>query len=374
MSVLSIFFAPARTLLLATFVMQFGIASSFADPDTSRAFQVVGQQGKVHFTKGHLEFVNFKADDEPKTNTFGQYKGSTTETKAHIVFQETAAHELILTEKKSTLRLLLRDDSIIDVGPDTILEISEFNLAANLRNVTLRCLRGKLRILVTRKYEGQSTYRVETPGTTTWVRGTDFAVHVITPQESDTEPSQTFVLGIRGQVTTDLSRLANDGRVFLQTLIVNTYSLLSASTADGFTLKSTLQDHLESREYDRAYAEHSVLGDIHALPLGRPLEVADLPGTGVVSGKARESTESFLNGLSHEDDALDKEHPLPLQFQKVHGFQADNFTVPSDLDTHPWNRRTTEDFWLTLPVSSAPLPLLPFAQQNIHSPNWAAKP
>lgn len=360
---------PKEHFLFLVLWMIFKSSAALAE---ERAFQVVGQTGALHFQKGHLEFANLKPDDAPKTNLFGQYKGTEEETLAKAVFQDTDVTEVLITGKDSTARLLFKDDSIVDLGPETFLQVSQFELSPTFRNVTLRCLRGKLRILVTRKFEGKSTYRVETPGTTTWVRGTDFAVHAVTPEVAGKAPSQTFVLGIRGQVTTDLSRLTNDGRIFLQTLIINTYSLLSATSANGFILRQELSDHLEGKDYELAYAEHAVFSDIQALPLGHPVNIADLPGTGV--GTQTEKTATMPNhGLSHEGDALDQEHPLPLAFQKVRTSQSDNFTVPSDLDTHPWHRRIVEDFWF--PVSSIIVGprLLPYAQQNIHSPGWIGK-
>lgn len=92
--------------------------------------------------------------------------------------------DLVRTSERSRARILLEDDSILNVSPNAQVEIEEFVLdrASDVRRATINISSGIVRVLVGRKFTGRdSTFTITTPTAKIGVRGTTIFVHVVSP-------------------------------------------------------------------------------------------------------------------------------------------------------------------------------------------------
>lgn len=95
------------------------------------------------------------------------------------------------------LRVVFRDDSVLNLAEDTRVVIDEqvFDPDQGQYNSVMRLLRGKVRAAVSHYYgEAGAEYEVETPTAVAGVRGTTFAISY------DEVERLTEVVGIRGRV------------------------------------------------------------------------------------------------------------------------------------------------------------------------------
>jgi hypothetical protein len=95
------------------------------------------------------------------------------------------------------LRVVFRDDSVIDLSPSSALTIDDqvFDPGAGRFSSLVRLIQGKARALVSSYYKTTgATYEVQTPTAVAGVRGTSFLV-AYNPDADATE-----VIGIRGRV------------------------------------------------------------------------------------------------------------------------------------------------------------------------------
>jgi len=94
-------------------------------------------------------------------------------------------------------RIVFQDDSVLDIGPDSEIEIDThvFDQSKRRYESVLRLVRGAIRSLVSEYYsEPRSHYEVETPTAVVGVRGTEF----ITRYYPDAEVTE--VVGVDGEV------------------------------------------------------------------------------------------------------------------------------------------------------------------------------
>ena len=121
------------------------------------------------------------------------------------------AGDIIMTVKRSRAKILLKDDSIISMGPESKLKIDSYtmNLRQRKRVSRLRMLAGKVRAVVTRKFHGKgSFFRISTPSAIVGVKGTDFII-------SSTKDGDEIV-AISGKVTVGSSKKGVRGEVVLK--------------------------------------------------------------------------------------------------------------------------------------------------------------
>ncbi|HYB98711.1 MAG TPA: FecR family protein [Candidatus Limnocylindrales bacterium] len=105
--------------------------------------------------------------------------------------------DTIRTGNPGRARILFQDDSVLNVGDDTVLAIDEsvFNPDEGTISSVIRLFQGKVRALVSDYYgESAASYRIATPTSVSGVRGTEFIV----AHDVGTETSQ--VLGLGGRV------------------------------------------------------------------------------------------------------------------------------------------------------------------------------
>ncbi|MBS1958178.1 MAG: FecR domain-containing protein [Bdellovibrionales bacterium] len=85
--------------------------------------------------------------------------------------------DVINTGSDGAIKILLKDKSIIDLGPSSSFKIADFKVkdGAN-REVNLDMAFGRLRVAVTKKLKGDGKFNVKTKAATMGVRGTEFVV------------------------------------------------------------------------------------------------------------------------------------------------------------------------------------------------------
>jgi len=80
--------------------------------------------------------------------------------------------DVIVTDASAKVKLLLADDSVLTVGPDSRVVLDAFVLSADSRSVQLRVLAGRFKIAIARFFGAASQYEVRTPTALAGVRGT----------------------------------------------------------------------------------------------------------------------------------------------------------------------------------------------------------
>lgn len=80
--------------------------------------------------------------------------------------------DVIETDDKSKVKILLADDSILDIGPGTRVSLEQFLVQPHSRTVRLKVLVGKFKLAVAKFFGGPTDYEVRTPTAVAGVRGT----------------------------------------------------------------------------------------------------------------------------------------------------------------------------------------------------------
>lgn len=80
--------------------------------------------------------------------------------------------EIVETNDASKVKLLLADDSVLDVGPNSRVIIQEFLLQPQHRQARLEVLVGRFKLIVSKYLTGDSDFGVRTPTAVAGVRGT----------------------------------------------------------------------------------------------------------------------------------------------------------------------------------------------------------
>jgi hypothetical protein len=99
--------------------------------------------------------------------------------------------DVIQTAKNGKAKILMKDQSILDIGPSGVMKIDQYLLSrddtdpekkevvkeeGSERQVQLNLFYGTLRTAVTQKLKGKGSFRVRTPSAIMGVRGTEFIV------------------------------------------------------------------------------------------------------------------------------------------------------------------------------------------------------
>jgi len=101
--------------------------------------------------------------------------------------------EVINTPSDGMIKLLLKDRSMMDLGPSTLFKLNAFNPnTGNNREVDSSLAYGSIRAAVTQKLEGKGSFRVRSPSATMGVRGTEFMMKSEMP---DPKMVNSFMLG-----------------------------------------------------------------------------------------------------------------------------------------------------------------------------------
>lgn len=83
-----------------------------------------------------------------------------------------APGDVVRTDASAKVKLLLADDSVLTIGPDSRVVLDAFVLSADSRSVKLRVLAGRFKIAIAKFFGVTSEYEVRTPTAVAGVRGT----------------------------------------------------------------------------------------------------------------------------------------------------------------------------------------------------------
>ena len=91
--------------------------------------------------------------------------------------------DIVRTGRRSRAQLKFTDGSVLNIGSLAKIEIGEFSYDADkkVRKSSIRNLRGKVRAAVSKVHTQGSYFKIRTPGALAAVRGTNFAVDVVSP-------------------------------------------------------------------------------------------------------------------------------------------------------------------------------------------------
>jgi hypothetical protein len=104
---------------------------------------------------------------------------ATAQTQEAKINDEVFFRDVIETEKESRTKAFLEDESILSVGENSRVEVSEYvyHPEQNVRSAVIKLLDGKLRALVAKAFKGPgSRFEIHTPTAVAAARGTYFVV------------------------------------------------------------------------------------------------------------------------------------------------------------------------------------------------------
>ncbi|MCK5237441.1 MAG: FecR domain-containing protein [Deltaproteobacteria bacterium] len=121
--------------------------------------------------------------------------GSGTQVSSIRQSQAIYVNDVITTSERSMAKLLMKDDSILSIGPNTKLKVSQFylNSGKKKRVSVFKMLRGSVRTLAARYFGGTgSSFNIQTPTAVVGVKGTDFIIK--------TDRNSTEIITLHGEV------------------------------------------------------------------------------------------------------------------------------------------------------------------------------
>jgi hypothetical protein len=123
--------------------------------------------------------------------------------------------DVINTSSEGSVKILMRDKSIIDLGPSSLFKVDEYqHQHGGDRKAKLNLAFGKLRVAVTKKIENGGKFQVKTNGATMGVRGTEFIIKEDIPdrlgkKDSSSSPEapkqKTEITVVQGKVDVNAS-------------------------------------------------------------------------------------------------------------------------------------------------------------------------
>lgn len=104
--------------------------------------------------------------------------------------------DIVESAKESRAKIVMSDRNVINISPDTKLEIQKYENDGNNKNVEMNLLQGKVRNNVEQKYDGEKNkFLIKTPTAVAGVRGTQFFTSF------DPGTKITAVVTLRGAVS-----------------------------------------------------------------------------------------------------------------------------------------------------------------------------
>lgn len=109
--------------------------------------------------------------------------------------------DVINTSSLSKIKILLKDKSIVDLGPSSLFKVDHFDNAdgTTKRKVDLSMAYGTMRAAVSQKVDNGGRFKVKTPSATMGVRGTEFLVQSDLEKDNK-QNSTTQVTVLQGEV------------------------------------------------------------------------------------------------------------------------------------------------------------------------------
>ena len=222
----------------------------------------------------------------------GERKASTVAVGAAISVGDT-----VRTGRRSRVQLKFNDGSVLNIGSLAKIQVGEFSFDADtkVRKSSIRNLRGKVRAAVSKSSKKESFFRIKTPGAVAAVRGTNFAVDVVSPKK-------TIVLTFSGAVAvSNLQGPEQNNSVLVR---ANQVTYVVAKKAPSTPVKAPAQvlrnmasgtKQVESKDSSKAKSKSTLKGEAKGKAKGKAKGSSK---TSVKSKKSSSSTPSATSSKS----------------------------------------------------------------------------
>jgi hypothetical protein len=300
-----------------------------------------------------------------QVNTFGQYQDSNPapafvkwlqNTRRHLKPNDTIEEgEIIQTTGTGFVKILFKDDSLMDIGPEGLIQVQKFKLQNNERSVFIKLLYGKIASIVAKPLSGPQSYQVATPSALMGVRGTEFLVHVhgsSSDLESQTRP-RTDVVCLHGQVSVDVAKHTDKGLVYYQPVVVNPGAVFSSEGFHGLGQTTTVR-MLPQSEMRTLVAQTSPQVNVHGTVVSSAPPPSHLPGTGVAMPQPGQRAIALRSKPINVVSSFDMDHP-PIS--RSLASPSGNFEIPRNFGSDAAAFGSTKDFRSF--TGPAPISLLP---------------
>lgn len=248
-------------------------------------------EGHGFAQKGEIYYTRPRVGAAVKVNEFGQYADSRPVPAFVKWIQNTRRNlkpndqiqvgDLIQTAGDGWLKILFKDDSVVDIGPATIVQVMKFEGEGENRRVIFKILYGRVRDVVAQKLAGPEHYQVSTPNVILGVRGTEFLVNVVPDKDGVT---QSEVICLHGQVSVDVPKHNEKGLVYHQPVVVNPGMVFSTQGVHGLG-QETYVRAVPQKELRSQVARISPLVNLNGTIVGSTPGPNRLLGTGVALGR-----------------------------------------------------------------------------------------
>lgn len=307
---------------------------AYAGPTTING-PVVGTvaivEGNGFAQKGEIYYTRPRVGAQIKVNEFGQYKDSRPVPAFVKWIQNTRRHlkdndqiqvgDLIQTAGDGWLKILFNDDSILDIGPATVVQVQKFEGRGEQRRIFFKLLYGRVRNVVTQPLAGPEHYQLITPNILLGVRGTEFLVNVVPDKDGVT---QTEVVCLHGQVSVDVPKHTDKGVVYHQPVVVNPGMVFSTSGVHGLGQETRLRA-LPQKELRSHVARISPLVNVNGTVVGSTPGPSRLLGTGIPLGPHHGIGRRML-AKKGAVSSFDMDH---MPAQRAIASPSGNFTIPN---------------------------------------------
>lgn len=350
-----------RTLNLSVII--FCLHAQLVQAESAGTIAIV--EGNAYAQKGEIYYTRPVAGSEIKVNKFGQYDDSKPEpafvkwiqnTRRHLKPNDTLEEgEIIQTMGDAWLKILFKDDSLLDIGPAAMLQIQKFNGTGPKRNVLFKVLYGKVRGIVAQALFDPSHYQILTPSALMGVRGTEFIINVVPDQKRRT---QTEVICLHGQVSVDVTKHTEKGLVYNQPIVVNPGSTFVSSGVHGLGQNTNLKS-LSQADIKSEVARISPAVNTRATIVGANPAPNRLPGTGLKL--AYNSGPKAPRKAQTTSSSFDTDHP-PVE--RSIASASDNFEIAHDFKDDPGAFGHLRDYRKA--TGAPPISLLPATTSHVH--------
>jgi hypothetical protein len=283
------------------------------------------QKGDILYTRPNVgSKIRQRDSDEDGEAAFAKWEQST---RRHLKPNDTVyAGEILQTTGDGWLKILFKDDSVMDVGPAGLIKVESLSGSGPTRQVVFKLLYGKIRTLVAQPLKSPDLYKIYTPSLVLGVRGTEFLVNSFPGKNGKTESE---VLCLHGQVSVDVTKNNETGLVYNQPVVVNPGAYFSTQAEFGVQ-KKMLVRKLQLDELRQAVARLSPQVDAFGSLVGSSPPPARLAGTGLelqntpVRTKPQIAARNIVSTFDLDHPPLDRKLASPSgNFEVPHDYQMD---------------------------------------------------
>jgi hypothetical protein len=263
--------------------------------------------------------------------------------------------DVVITKTDSALKIYFKDDSIMDVGPDSTFKIDQFYQGSKSRTVSFKMLYGKIRTLVTRALQHGSSFRVATAVGTMGVRGTEWVTHAYL----DRNTYKTDVTVLEGKVVIDVQKMGISGKIITVPVVVTPGQSFSGSGLQGVVQRYNVT-RLTAPQLEHVASIVPQTETSHGGVAGVPAS-AKIAGTGVIDNSGKGSKNGGRSPASNDAPASNFTaqsgvRPSPVDQPNSQQFAGSIQTLPHDLSNGAWQNLPRPPPALAPPPAPPPPP------------------